>query len=88
MKLTRLSLLLFALVMAVLTVPNAFGAKINVGGGVKKVGHSQGLASGCEGWDYEISCSNGSGACCSGSLGGCWDACEWYCGGPCVYIPY
>lgn len=88
MKLIRLSLLVFALVLSVLTAPDAFGAKGT--GGVKKVGHSgsQTLASGCEGWDYEISCSNGSGACCSGSLGGCWDACESYCGETCVYIPY
>jgi hypothetical protein len=88
MKLVRLSVLLLALIVSVLTAPEAFGAKGTKAGGVKKVGSSDSqrlAASGCEGYDYEISCNNGSGACCSGGLFDCWDACEWYCGGPCVY---
>ena len=84
MRLVRLSVLLCALVMSVLVVPEAFGAKAV--GGVKKVGGSGAkVASDCVGYDYEISCNNGSGACCSGGLFDCWDFCDWYCGGPCVY---
>lgn len=71
MKIARLSLLLCALLMMVLTVPEAFGAK-GKAGGVRKVGGSESkVASDCWGWDYEISCSNGSGACCSGGLFDC-----------------
>jgi len=96
MKLARLSLLLFALVMSVLTVPQAFGARkgggrlVMSGGRLGKGGHSKTQnksAGGCDGYIYSISCSNGSGACCTGSLYDCWDFCDSYCGDSCVYIP-
>ena len=79
----RLSLLLLALVMSVLVAPEAFGGK--PGGGVKKGGGSKANAAAAEYCDYYIYCNDGRDACCYGGLFDCWDACEWYCGGPCVY---
>ena len=78
----RLSFLVLALVMSVLVVPDAFGGK--GGGGVGKRLKGPG-AKAQEYCDYYIWCNDGRDACCYGDLGFCWDACEWYCGGPCVY---
>ncbi len=39
----------------------------------------------CE-W-YWIQCSNGASDSCCADLWNCWDYCESFCGGPCVYVP-
>ena len=90
MKLTRLSLLLFALVMSVLTVPEAFGARDGVRGKgvgrVSKAKHSithNKSSDYCDGFIYSITCSNGLGACCTGTRADCLDFCEWYCNESC-----
>jgi hypothetical protein len=80
MKVTRLSLLVIALLMSVLAAPQAFGGGDKGGG---RFGTPQSKSQ--EACDYYIYCNNGSTACCYGTLGECWDACESLCRGVCVY---
>jgi hypothetical protein len=87
MKLTRLSLLLFVLIVTFLASPEAFGAK--QGGGLlrpSKGGKAKGLAAAeC----FDIYCyGNWSGSCC-GSVDYCLGYCDGTCGvpqGTCIYV--
>lgn len=61
---------------------NGRGAQAKGGGLTFSRGHSSET---CE-W-YWISCSNGTSDSCCADLWSCWDYCESFCGGPCVYVP-
>ena len=83
MKLTRLSLLLLALVVSVLAVPEAFGAK--KGGSLSPGGSSEtNAAMMCE-W-FDIYCNGVWADECCGTVNGCLVTCVDVCGGPCIYI--
>lgn len=82
MRLTRLSLLLLALLMSSLAAPAAFGGGRHGG----KVGflHTKAVSGDP---DYYIVCSDGRTAVCYGSQSACLQLCATYCKGPCTYDP-
>jgi hypothetical protein len=76
MKVTRLSLLMLALVASVIAAPEAFGAKMKgaLGAGTQSQADCT--------W-YSITCSNGKTDTCCGDVTSCLDYCSRVCGGPC-----
>lgn len=79
MKLARLSVLVLAIAMSMLTVPDAIG-KGKKGGAL---GPSANSKADCDG-DYYIYCYyEPIDACCYGSFEFCYGACTGLCGGPC-----
>ena len=84
MRVKRLSLLLFALLVSVLVVPEAFGGK--GGGGMGGNGKRLPGGKSAEYCDYYIYCYyTPITACCYGSFWDCYDECLRLCGGPCDY---
>jgi hypothetical protein len=88
---TRLSLLLLALILTAVAVPEAFGAKTMGGTLVSRAKsgihhpkrHGDVLA--CD-W-FWIQCSDGTSDSCCGDVSSCGSYCQTVCGGPCEYVP-
>jgi hypothetical protein len=85
-KMTRLSLLLLALVMSALVVPDAFGGKGGGKLGAGKHPHAGTGQAAAEYCDYYIWCYYiPATECCYGSFSDCYNDCVSLCGGPCDY---
>lgn len=78
MKLTRL-LLVLALLLSVLTVPDVFAGKSKHGGILKHSHGAKALANACEWYDVYCDGVTYSDSCC-GSLGSCLAYCDETCG--------
>ncbi len=83
MKLTRL-LLLLSLLVSLLVVPEAFGAKAKPRGALSHSHHkAKSMAKVCE-W-FDIYCGGVWTDECCGTVNGCLVSCVDTCGGPCIY---